>query len=113
MARIQGWYYFLGGIWPLIRWRSFTSVAGPKPDRFQTDITAGLFTSIGATLLNPGNNRESNILAASSATACIAIDLRHLRKIRKVFLFDALLNAAFLLVALRRLLSARSERALG
>lgn len=99
MKRAQGWYYFIGGLWPFLHWKSFTAVAGPKPDRFQTEITAALFSAIGLALLTTDDDE----LAAASALGCIALDRRFAGIIRPVFQADAALNTAFLVAALRRL----------
>lgn len=96
--RAQGWYYLLGGLWWLVHPRSFAAVAGPKPDRFQTDVTAGLFTAAGAALLVGATSvppAAVRVLGAGCGLACLVVDLRHRPDIRPVFLADAALNAAF------------------
>lgn len=93
----QGWYYLLGGLWPFVSWRTFTAVAGPKPDRFQTEVTAALFAASGAALLVT----DDRPLAALSAAGCLALDLRHRPRIRPVFLADAVLQGLFLATAIR------------
>lgn len=101
MRRAQGWYYLVGGLWPFLQWRSFTAVAGPKPDRFQTEVTAGLFVAIGAALIVDENSLSRDVLSVSSAIACISIDRRFDEDIRTVFRLDTLLNVAFLVGAFR------------
>lgn len=98
MRRAQGWYYLIGGLWPFLHWRSFTAVAGPKPDRFQTEITAGLFSAIGYALLKS----DDEDLAWSSALACIALDTRFKEEIRPVFQFDRALNLLFMVEGIRK-----------
>lgn len=101
-SRAQGPYYLLGGVWPLVHFRSFAAVAGPKPDVFQTQIAGALFGSIGATLLlAPRTQPWVRALAATSGLACALVDLRHVRRLRRVFLLDAALNGAFAVAALR------------
>ncbi|HSF27373.1 MAG TPA: hypothetical protein VLC50_07650 [Actinomycetes bacterium] len=111
MTRAQGWYYLLGGIWPLVHFRSFQLVAGPKPDRFQTEVTSGLFVAIGAALLSsprdPPPPRTALVLSAASGLATAYVDLRHRRDIRGLFDVEAAVEAGFALVALRSLLRAR------
>ena len=93
----QGWYYLLGGLWPFLSWRTFTAVAGPKPDRFQTEVTAALFAATGLALL-VGDDRA---LAGLTAAAPLVLDLRYRRRIRPVFLADAALQGLFLATAIR------------
>lgn len=112
MRRAQGWYYLVGGLWPLLHWRSFTAVAGPKPDRFQTQITAGLFVAIGAALIVDENSLSRDVLSVSAATACISVDRYFQQDIRSVFKADTALNIAFLFGAFHRLTRDVKERAL-
>lgn len=98
VRRIQGWYYLVGGIWPLLHWKTFTAVAGPKPDRFQTEVTSGLFAAIGYALLR----HEDEALSFSSALACLVMDRKFSKEIRPVFQADALLNAVFVAAAMKR-----------
>lgn len=75
-------------------------MVGPKPDIFQTQIAAALFTSIGVTLLRSGGTRpDERVLAVTSALTCAAVDLRHIRRLRKIFILDAALNVAFAVTA--------------
>lgn len=97
IRRAQGWYYLIGGLWPFVSWRTFTAVAGPKPDRFQTEVTAALFAATGAALLAG----EDGTLAGLTAAGCLALDLRHRPRIRAVFLADAALQTLFLATAIR------------
>lgn len=112
MRRAQGWYYLIGGLWPLIHWRSFTAVAGPKPDRFQTEVTAALFAAIGAALIVDENALSRDVLSVGSAIACIGVDRRFDEDIRPIFRVDAALNLLFLARAFHRLTRDVRERAL-
>lgn len=107
MIRAQGWYYLLGGLWPLLHFRSFQAVAGPKPDRFQTDVTSALFTAIGAALLAHPHGawtpRSTTVLSAASALGTLYVDVRHRRDIRGLFYAEAMLEAGFAVAALRSL----------
>ena len=98
-ARIQGGYYLLGGLWRLLHARSFERVAGPKPDQFQTDVTAALFTAAGAALiagtLKNAPQGPARVLAISAPIAVAIIDLRHRHQIRRLFRLEAALEIAF------------------
>ncbi|MFZ5871164.1 MAG: hypothetical protein ACOYXW_11645 [Actinomycetota bacterium] len=104
IMRAQGWYYAIGGAWPLIHFRSFEAVAGPKPDRFQTQVTAALFTAIGVALLagarQPPTAPVTRSLAASSAIGVAALDWRYRSDLRQVFRLEAVIEAVFAAAAL-------------
>jgi hypothetical protein len=98
-GRIQGGYYFLGGLWRLLHPRSFERVAGPKPDQFQTDVTAALFIAVGAALiagaLKGAPQGPTRILAVGAPVAVAAVNLKHRHQIRGLFRLEAALELAF------------------
>ena len=98
-GRLQGGYYLVGGLWRLLHARSFERVAGPKPDQFQTDVTAALFTAVGAALIagtrNSAPRGPVRVLAISAPVAVAVIDFRHRRQIRRLFRLEAALEVAF------------------
>jgi hypothetical protein len=97
-VRLQGWYYLAGGLWPLIHYSSFEAITGPKPDRFVTEAA-----SIGsAILLNLGGQDEARRrLAVLTGLATVALDLRHRRSIRHVYLVDAAIEALLTTLTIR------------
>jgi hypothetical protein len=99
LTRLQGSYYLLGGLWPLAHFPSFEAVAGPKPDRFQTEVTSILFAAIGAALLVGArdNKLEPSVrtLAVASALGTAYLDLKHRRQLRAIFQPEAALELAF------------------
>lgn len=97
--RVQGWYYLLGGIWPLVNLRSFAAVAGPKPDPFQTEVAAVLFTAAGSALLASSRqpHRSTVLLSRLCALGSLYAEFRHRREIRPIFLADASLHTLVLL----------------
>jgi hypothetical protein len=98
-GRIQGGYYLLGGMWRLLHPPSFERVAGPKPDQFQTDVTAALFTAAGTALIAGTLKRApqgpTRVLAISAPIAVAIVDLRHRHQIRRLFRLEAALEIAF------------------
>ncbi len=48
---IQGTSYLITGLWPVVDFGSFVSLAGPKPDRYQFFATVLLVLAIGLALL--------------------------------------------------------------
>jgi hypothetical protein len=101
--RAQGWYYLAGGAWPFAHFRSFQAVVGPKPDRFQVEVTSALFMAIGAALLAANRDRPGipvRGLAVCSAAGVMLVEWRNRRQLRPVFLGEGLLEGAFLTAAL-------------
>ncbi len=105
IARAQGWYYLAGGLWPFLHWPSFVRAAGPKPDRFQTEVAGALFVATGAALLADGaaaqRSPAARVLGVTAGAGVAVAELRFRRSVRPVFLADALLNAAFAVAAWR------------
>jgi hypothetical protein len=99
LIRLQGWYYLAGGLWPLVHFRSFEAVAGPKPDRFQTEVTSILFAAIGAALLLGARGSTLppavRALAVASALGTAYTDLKHRRQVRVIFQPEAALELTF------------------
>jgi hypothetical protein len=106
VIRAQGCYYLIGGLWPLIRYRSFEAVVGTKPDRFQTEVTSVLFVAIGSALLAGTRRRDLSapirVLSVVSALGTAGVDLCHRHKLRWIFRGEAALELTFAATALRR-----------
>ncbi len=90
--RLQGCYYLLGGLWPLVGYRSFERLTGPKPDRFVTEVASALYAVIGAAILT-GSRAEDPVtarrLAILTAMVTAAMDVRHRPDIRVVYAGEA------------------------
>jgi hypothetical protein len=99
---LQGVYFVLTGVWPLISMRTFEAVTGPKVDRWLVKTVGVLVAVIGASLLADARrpSRGSQVLGVGSAAALGGVDVVYaLRgRISKIYLLDAVLEA--LLVAL-------------
>ena len=99
LIRVQGWYYLAGGLWPLVHFRSFEAVAGPKPDRFQTEVTSILFAAIGTALLvgARGSTLQPAVraLAVASGLGTAYTNVKHRRQVRVIFQPEAALELAF------------------
>jgi len=104
---VQGLYYLLTGIWPLISIRSFQFVTGLKTDNLPTGreldhwlvMTVGLLvTAIALTLLVGAWRRsvqpELAVLAIASALSLTAIDVIYVARqvIAPIYLVDAALE---------------------
>lgn len=106
LAKAQGIYFVLAGLWPLLHRRSFEAVTGPKTDWWLVQTVGVLVTAIGASLLQSQRRAERKpetvSLAVGSALGLAAIEAVYSAKrtIRPIYLGDAavelLLAAAWL-----------------
>ncbi len=96
IALVQGIYYLVAGIWPLVSIRTFMAVTGPKTDVWLVKTVGVMATVIGAVLEGAGRRRritrEVHLLGTGSAAGFAAIDLYYVlkRRISPVYLLDAL-----------------------
>jgi len=71
VARNQGLFYVITGVWPLLHRRSFEAVTGPKQDWWLVKTVGVLVSTIGASLLLASRTRtqreETLALALGSA----------------------------------------------
>jgi hypothetical protein len=111
LAFIQGIYYVLTGIWPLIDITSFQLVTGPKSDLWLVRTVGVLVTVIGGVLLVAWRSGritpEVMLLAVGSALGLAAVDLIYSLSgtISAVYLADAVAElglAALWILAWRR-----------
>jgi hypothetical protein len=97
---VQGVYYLVTGLWPIVHMASFEAVTGPKTDDWLVETVGLLAASIGATLVvhARGPTAPAFVLAAATAASFAAIDIVHtvLGTISPVYLADAVVQAAFL-----------------
>lgn len=94
---VQGVYFLLTGIWPLVSMRTFEAVTGPKVDRWLVKTVGVLIAVIGASLLADARrpSRGSAVLGIGSAAGLGGVDVVYsLRgRISKIYLLDAVLEA--------------------
>ena len=92
---IQGWYFLLPSVWPLVHMPSFLAVTGPKTDLWLVRTVALLLISISLTLLTAAYRKEYlpalGVLAVTSAAGVAAIDLYYALndRIWDTYLIDA------------------------
>lgn len=113
LAMLQGLYYFVTGLWPLVSIRTFQLVTGPKTDNLVSGLesdhwlvmTVGvLIAVIGLVLLTAAWRRrvsaEVALLAVASALGLTLIDVIYVsrRVLLPIYLADA--AAELILIAL-------------
>lgn len=99
---VQAAYLIATGIWPLVHYRSFEAVTGPKTDAWivQTVGAAAVVLGIAAA----SSDRERSLLLSVGSTLAFGVTevapaLRG--RIRKVYLLDAGLQSALTFLAMR------------
>ena len=94
LGRLHAAFYLVGGIWPLVSYRSFEAVTGRKREPWLVK-TVGLLTVVsGAVIATDAGGREGTTrrLAIGTALAYAAIDTWYAgvrRNIRPIYLLDA------------------------
>ena len=95
VALLQGSYYVLTGVWPLLHLRSFLRVTGPKTDVWLVHTVGSLIALIGATLLAAAVQDRFVpalvVLGAGSCAVLAAVDVVFVlrRTISRIYLLDA------------------------
>ena len=98
VIRLQGSYYLITGLWPLIHMASFEAVTGPKVEDWLVRMVGLLVVVIGATLLlavrRGREDGEVLVLAVGSALAFTAVDVWYAlsRVISPIYLADAVVE---------------------
>jgi hypothetical protein len=95
LALIQGLFYLVTGVWPLLNIESFQAVTGPKTDLWLVRTVGVLIAVVGVVLLLSYRSRritdEVIVLAAGCALGLAGIDLIYSigGRISAVYLADA------------------------
>lgn len=99
VALVQGVYFLVTGIWPLVSLRTFLMVTGDKTDKWLVQIVGLLITAIAVCILLAAYRQELTpaviTLAIGSAAALGAADVIFVvrRVIPKIYLADAVAEA--------------------
>jgi hypothetical protein len=76
---IQGFYYVLTGVWPLLSRRTFERVTGPKSDFWLVQTVGVVVAVVGVVLMMAGIRKrimpEIGVLAVGNAAGLAGIDL--------------------------------------
>jgi hypothetical protein len=92
---VQGVYYLVSGVWPLVSMDTFLAVTGPKTDLWLVRTVGALITLIAIVLLIAASRQdrwtEIGVLAVGSASVLFATDVIHvsLGVIPPIYLADA------------------------
>jgi hypothetical protein len=101
LAGIQGSYFLLTGVWPLLHMSSFLAVTGPKTDLWLVETVGTLVAAIGAGLLlsaiRATQGLEIPFIAVVASLGLMAIDVIYVSRgvISKIYLADAVPEILF------------------
>ncbi len=103
----QGAYYLLTGLWPLVAYRAFERVTGPKREPWLVKMVGLLTVVIGVVVASDpaGRAPQTRAMATGAAAAYAAIDVWYAgirRRLRPVYLLDAIAEVAFVAAWLSR-----------
>ena len=104
IAFIQGFYFFITGLWPIADIHSFMQITGPKTDIWLVKMVGALTIAISLLFFAVAKKMrvtiESLILILGSSLAYLTIDVVYslYRTIRYIYLADAALQLIFILV---------------
>jgi hypothetical protein len=93
---VQGLYFVLTGVWPLVHIKSFMNITGFKVDQWLVKTVGVLILVVGLVLLSAARSRRISPeilgLAVGCALGLTAIDVYYvlIDRIRDVYLLDAL-----------------------
>ena len=100
---VQGSYFFLTGLWPIVHVRSFMAVTGPKHDVWLVKTVGALVTVIGVAIVAAGLRRsgatpELLVVAIGGAFVLMMVDVVYVlrRVIAPIYLADAAAEALLL-----------------
>jgi len=102
VARAQGWFTLVTGMWPLVHRRSFEGITGPKTDVWLLQTVSGLLVAIGGAQIRGAGTHAGTAgarrLGVGTAVTLLAVDVRYAAsgRIRRVYFLDAALQALWL-----------------
>jgi hypothetical protein len=95
VALIQGIYFFITGIWPIVSMKTFLMITGPKTDLWLVKTVGLILTSIGVVLIYAQRTGTVNppviLLAVGSAISLTLVEFIYVAKrvISPIYLGDA------------------------
>ena len=96
--KLQGGYYTITGLWPVVHMSSFLTVTGPKTDLWLVEMVGLLSASIGVFLF-AHSKKHPYILGILAAVSYLSIDCIYVFKdvISPIYLSDALTQVVILI----------------
>jgi hypothetical protein len=113
--KVQGIYYFVTGIWPILHIESFLWVTGPKEEVWLVKIFGLIIAIIGLALYLASRNRPINwtvlILALMSASGFIIAEFYYVvnQIIPPIYMADAIAQLVLLICWVIALIMLRSR----
>jgi hypothetical protein len=98
VALVQGIYFFVTGMWPILHMASFLKVTGPKTDLWLVKTVGIILALIGIVLVIAQRNGDVNtsliILAIGSALGLALVEFVYVAKrvISPIYLGDAVIE---------------------
>ena len=98
VSLVQGIYFFVFGVWPIIHMKSFLRVTGPKTDLWLVKTVGIILAMIGVALILAWLNAEINtsiiVLAIGSAFSLALVEFIYVAKqvISPIYLGDAVVE---------------------
>jgi hypothetical protein len=95
VALVQGIYFFITGVWPLLSMKTFLAVTGPKTDLWLVKTVGLILATIGVVLIYAQMTASINspvvVLAIGSAAMLALVEVIYVsrRVISPVYLGDA------------------------
>lgn len=99
---IQGWFYLLTGLWPLISIKTFEMVTGPKQDKWLVKTVGLMIACSGIIFILMADSKAALTLAILNAITLAGVDIYYVwrKVISRIYLWDALVELAFVLIYL-------------
>lgn len=110
---IQGLYFVITGIWPLLNMASFITATGPKQDTWLVEMVGLLSASVGLTFIVSSLRRHPLpiLLGYAVAVSFLVMDIIYVGsgQIGSIYLLDAAIQGAFI-IAITVVLFLRSRK---
>ena len=103
MALLQGAYWLVGGLWPVVSMRTFEAVTGRKTDRWLSKTMGLMMAAVGGCLLASARRGDPSVdlaqVAASTAAVVCGAGTFYAAsgRISKMYLLDAVAEAILVL----------------
>jgi hypothetical protein len=98
LAKAQGLFHVVMGAWPLLRYRSFEAVTGPKAEPWLVKTVGGLMVTLGYAQMRGAMTEEgmgsARRLGLGSAATFAAVDIFTAGpgRISRIYLLDAVVQ---------------------